>query len=164
MIRRQPSASGSGDLLAAPFPKGRQTMEAASPEAGTQTAGGRGIVWKLGALLLVALVIRLAYFTGLALGDDVFYSTQALAWAESGSWPPEPHHWHTRLGIVAPAALAVRLLGPCPAAFILWPLVASVAAVLVCFLVARDLIGRRAAWLAAAFQAVFPLEVIYSTH
>jgi hypothetical protein len=121
-------------------------------------------VWKLAVLLTLALGLRLCYFTGLALGDDVFYSTQALAWAGSGSWPPEPCHWHTRLGIVAPTALSVKLFGTSPIAFVLWPLAASVAGVLVCFAVADDLLGRRTAWLAALFQAAFPLEVIYSTH
>jgi 4-amino-4-deoxy-L-arabinose transferase-like glycosyltransferase len=115
-------------------------------------------------LLLAALLVRLLYFTGLALGDDVFYSTQAQAWAQSGNWPPQPLHWHTRLGMVAPVALCIKLFGPCPIAFVLWPLLASVTGVLVCFAVATDLVGRRTAWVAAVFQAAFPLELIYSTH
>ncbi len=124
----------------------------------------RWTVWGLALLLGAALILRLAHFTGLALGDDVFYSTQALAWSQSGSWPPQPLHWHTRLGMVALTALCVKLFGPCPIAFVLWPLLVSVIGVLVCFAVADDLVGRRTAWLAAAFQAVFPLEMIYATH
>jgi Dolichyl-phosphate-mannose-protein mannosyltransferase len=126
--------------------------------------GHSRIVWKLAALLAAALCLRLFFFTGLALGDDVFYATQALGLSQSGKWPPEPLHWHTRLGIVAPTALCIKLFGISPLSFVLWPLIASTTSVLVSFFVARDLIDVRTAWLAAVFQAVFPLELIYSTH
>jgi hypothetical protein len=118
----------------------------------------------LAGLLGLALLVRLLCFTGMALGDDVFYATQAVALAESGSWPPEPHHWQTRLGMVLPTALAIKLLGPRPIAFVLWPLLLSTASVLVCFRLARYLAGERVAWLAALLQAAYPLEVIYATH
>jgi hypothetical protein len=121
------------------------------------------LVARLGLLLALALGLRLLYFTGLALGDDVFYATQSLA-CSRGEWPPQPYHWNTRLGIVGPTALSVLCLGPRPAAFVLWPLALSTLNVLVCFFLAWDLTDRRTAWLAALFQAAFPLEVIYATH
>jgi hypothetical protein len=138
------------------------TASAVTP--GERVLGNRWFLCGMAGLLAVAVGLRLLYFTGLALGDDVFYSTQALAWSQSGTWPPEPLHWHTRLGIVAPTALVLKILGTSPISFVLWPLIASTGSVLVCFAAARDLTDRRTAWLAALFQTVFPLELIYSTH
>src|SRR6266852_3036360 len=89
------------------------------PYPGREAGTGPACACKLAGLLGLALVVRLLFFTGMALGDDVFYATQAVALAESGSWPPEPYHWQTRLGMVLPTALAVKLLGPQPLAFVL---------------------------------------------
>jgi len=122
------------------------------------------------ALLLLTIVIslgflvRMLYFTGMSLGDDVFYTTQALSFAQTGRWSPEPYHWHTRLGVILPATLSIKALGARPVAFVLWPLLASTASILVCYLLAHDLVGSGVALIAAIFQAAFPLEVIYSTH
>ena len=115
-------------------------------------------------VILISLVLRLLYFTGMALGDDVFYMTQALSLAETGRWPPEPYHWNTRLGVILPTVLSIKTLGVQPLAFVLWPLLASTSSVLVCYLVANELVGPSVARVAAIFQAAFPLEVIYSTH
>jgi hypothetical protein len=123
-----------------------------------------GDFWKLALLLGLTAAVRLIFFTGMALGDDVFYVTQSLACAQLASWPPEPLHWHTRLGVILPTVLSLKTFGTQPLAFVAWPLFISTLGVLVCFRVADDLAGRRAAWLAAMFQAVFPLEVIYATH
>ena len=115
-------------------------------------------------LVPLALTLRILFFTGLSLGDDVFYALQSIGHAIGGQWPPEPFHWQTRLGMTLPTALAIGLFGLNPIAFVLWPLIASVAGVVVCYRVARDFATERVAILAATFQACFPLELIYSTH
>jgi hypothetical protein len=100
----------------------------------------------------------------MALGDDVFYITQSLSLAEEGRWPPAPYHWNTRLGVILPTVVSMKMLGTRPLAVVLWPLLASTSSVLVCYLVVREIVGPRIARLAMIFQAAFPLEVIYSTH
>jgi hypothetical protein len=121
--------------------------------------------WKMGLLLICALGVRLLFFTGLAVGDDIIYGTQSIALTEPGHWPPESLHWTTRLGVILPTVASLKLLGLQPLAFVMLPLAASTLSVLVCFLAAKDLTGDgRIAWLAALFQTVFPLEVIYGTH
>jgi 4-amino-4-deoxy-L-arabinose transferase-like glycosyltransferase len=115
-------------------------------------------------VILFALGLRLLYFTGMSLGDDVFHATQALSMAEAGRWPPGPYHWNTRLGVIIPTVASIKAFGPRPLAIVLWPLLASTTSTLACYLVARDLVGPGAARLAAIFQAAFPLEVIYGTH
>ena len=117
-------------------------------------------------IVLVSLIVRLLYFTGMALGDDVFYTTRpshSHRRVPSGT-PRKPYHWNTRLGVILPTALSIKTLGVHHIAFVLWPLLASTSSVLVCYFVASELVGPKVARLAAIFQAVFPLEVIYSTH
>lgn len=119
---------------------------------------------RLGLLLLAAAVVRLSFFTGLTLGDDVFYISAAAALAEGQGWPPLPLHWHTRLGMTLPTAASLITLGWHPFVFVLVPFIASMAGVWLCFHIVERVAGERAAWLAAIFQVVFPLEVLYSTH
>src|SRR5207237_584937 len=107
----------------------------------------------IGGLMLLALASRLAFFTGLSLGDDVFYALQATSHAFNHMWPPEPYHWQTRLGVTGPTALALLAFGKHPLTFVLWPLLASTLTVLVCYVIARQFVGERVALLAAAFQA-----------
>src|SRR5262245_53235961 len=119
--------------------------------------------WKtalgLSLVLALAVAVRLWYFTGLALGDDTLYAAQVIANARGGFWPPAPYHWHTRLGVTVPAALAVRLFGLHPLAFVLWPLAASLGGIVLAYRVGGDCGGPRAAWLAAVLAAAFPLDI-----
>lgn len=115
-------------------------------------------------LLGLALGLRLYYFTGLALGDDIMYTSQVLAHAYANGWPPEPYHWHTRLGLTMPTVLTVKLLGPIPIAFVLLPLLASLIKVVVSFGIAFRYTDLRGACLVGLLMAVFPSEVIYATH
>jgi hypothetical protein len=128
------------------------------------TRPGRLSGWELGLLLGFALAVRLLLFTGLSYGDDVIYVSQVISHAESASWPPEPTHWSTRLGLTLPTTLSVWLLGLRPIGFIFWPLLASLIKVIVAWRIAGFFLDRRAALLAAYLLAAFPVEVIFATH
>src|SRR5437764_12738064 len=112
------------------------------------SSAAAAVGWKLALCLVCAAAIRLCYFTGLAIGDDVIYASEALATANTGEWYPAQNHWQTRAGVVLPVALCVRCLGPEPIAFVLWPLLASTASGLVCYLLSRHFAGLRLAWMA----------------
>lgn len=118
----------------------------------------------VGLLLTFSLSVRLLWFAGMVMGDDTAYVGQVLAHARTGSWPPAATHWHTRVGVTLPATLAVLALWPSPLAFMIWPLSASLIKVLICLRMAREFTAPRAAYLAAALLASFPLEIIYATH
>jgi hypothetical protein len=115
-------------------------------------------------LLIVAATIRLLLFTGLALGDDVFYTSAAAALSDGQGWPPPPHHWQTRLGITLPTAAALAAFGWHPFVFVWLPFFASLCGVWLCYRIVESVAGTRAAWIAAILQSIFPLEVIFSTH
>jgi 4-amino-4-deoxy-L-arabinose transferase-like glycosyltransferase len=114
-------------------------------------------------LLILGLGIRLVFFVGLSLGDDVFYLLQAISHARLLSWPPAPYHWQTRLGITIPTAIALKLFGEHALTAVLWPLVASLAMIPLSFVIARDFLSRRGALSVAVFQCCFPLDLIYAT-
>src|SRR5687767_8019254 len=105
-------------------------------------ASGR---WLLPAIVVGGLVLRLLLFTGLSLGDDVFYQLQAIAHALGGTWPPEPYHWETRLGITLPTAALIWLAGLHPFVLIIVPLAASTAGIYVTYRIAHDFVDRHVA-------------------
>lgn len=120
--------------------------------------------WRVLLIAGLGLVARLAFFTGMALGDDVFYTGQAYLLAFEGGWPPAPYHWHTRAGLLLPTAACLKLFGPAPWVYVLWPLLASTATVGLTAWAARPVAGDRGAVLAALLAAFTPLELIYATH
>ena len=115
-------------------------------------------------LLTAAAAVRLWFFTGLALGDDVFYVSAAAALAEGQGWPPLPLHWHTRIGITGATAAGLTMAGWSPLVFVWLPFAASLTGVWLCHHIVERVAGERAAWVAAILYAAFPLEIIYSTH
>jgi hypothetical protein len=118
----------------------------------------------LALIVATGFVLRLVFFSGFALGDDVFYQLQAIAHGLAGAWPPEPYHWETRLAITLPTAALVRVAGLASWVFVIVPLTASTAGIFVAFRIAREFVEERTALLVALFQACYPLELIFSTH
>lgn len=118
----------------------------------------------LAAVVAIGFLLRVVLFTGLSLGDDVFYQLQAIAHGRGGAWPPLPFHWETRLGITLPTAALLKLFGLHPWVFVAVPLAASTAGIWVAYRIAREFVDERVALFAALCQACYPLELIFSTH
>jgi dolichyl-phosphate-mannose-protein mannosyltransferase len=113
----------------------------------------------LALLLALALGLRLACFTGLVGSDDLHYRSSARAILEGK--PPVGEFSHSVApGMAGPMALAYAMLGPGEAGTAAYPLVASIAHVLLAFALASFLFGEREGWLAAILMAVYPLEVV----
>jgi len=67
--------------------------------------------WLFGfGLFLLALLLRLACFTGLIASDDLDYSAYAQLIAE-GRYAPKYHHVAIRYGLILPAGLLYGLIG-----------------------------------------------------
>ena len=120
--------------------------------------------WLLPATIAIGFLLRIVFYTGLSVGDDVFYQLQAIAHALDGIWPPEPYHWQTRLAMTLPTAALIRVAGVDHWPMVALPLVTSTAGIYVTYRIALEVVDQRAALLAAAFQACYPLELIYATH
>ncbi|MBI3848573.1 MAG: glycosyltransferase family 39 protein [Planctomycetes bacterium] len=117
---------------------------------------------RLAFVLLAALGLRLVLFTGLVGSDDLHY--RASARDVLAGKPPVGEFSHSVApAMAAPMALAYAALGPGEAGTAAWPLVASLAHVLLAFLLGRFLFGEREGLVAAMLMAVYPLEVVLGT-
>jgi hypothetical protein len=127
----------------------------------------------LAAAVLVGLVLRLWFFTGLVGSDDC---THAYAAHNFVDLPTERHvpmsrHFHgsintRRLGVNAPLYLADRLFGMNEVSYALVPLFFGLAGILIAFAATRRLggaLGTEAGLLAAWLWAVLPVDIYHST-
>jgi 4-amino-4-deoxy-L-arabinose transferase-like glycosyltransferase len=111
----------------------------------------------LGAILLLAAAVRLRYFVGVQLSDDMVYTRAAAQWTREG---PSEWNWYTvRVGLILPAALATAALGVGDAAAVAYPFLCSLGLVALAFLLGRTLRGPFEGALAAVFVALLPQDV-----
>ncbi|MBI3968383.1 MAG: glycosyltransferase family 39 protein [Chloroflexi bacterium] len=127
-------------------------------------APDRAWLW-LGAIVLLALALRLSLFFPLARHDSYDYGISA---AKLFRGEPvfdanaNPIH-DTRLSMLLPISLLFRLFGVSETVMAFWPLACSVGAVVVVYLIGRELGGVRAGLLAALVLALHSLEIAYAT-
>jgi len=113
-------------------------------------------------ILLFALIIRLSFFSGITGGDDLAY-LEEIHKTYTGNFEPASSHWGLRLGFILPSLLCVYLFGFNEAALALFPLVCSVAHILLIYAAARLLVNEKTALLSAFLMAFFPLDVFFAT-
>jgi 4-amino-4-deoxy-L-arabinose transferase-like glycosyltransferase len=119
--------------------------------------------WAFGVgLFFLALLLRLACFTGLVASDDVHYSGYAQLIADA-RYTPEYHHRAIRYGLLFPLALLYRVFGVSEWTTIAVPLIASSVSVVLLALIGKKLFGVRGALIAALLLATFPLQLRYAT-
>ena len=75
-------------------------------------------------LLLAAAGLRVLFFSGGSLYDDVNYLDRAIRLAQGHGGPPLSH-FEARLGLVGPAALVIRVFGLSPVTAVAVPFLAS---------------------------------------
>jgi hypothetical protein len=118
--------------------------------------------WIAAGLFVVALLLRLACFTGLIASDDLTYAHHAQL-ISRGEFTPHATHWATRYGVLLPVALLYKLAGVSEWSTIALALVASAASVPLLWLIASRLCGPTAALVAALLLATAPMELRYAT-
>lgn len=132
-------------------------------ETAPMHAANRLPFWAFGiGLFVLALLLRLACFTGLIASDDGHYSGYAQLLAD-GRYTPEYHHHAIRYGMLLPVALVYRAFGVVEWTTIAVPLLASSIAVTLLALIGTTLFGVRAALIAALLFATFPIQLRYAT-
>ncbi|HRL76431.1 MAG TPA: glycosyltransferase family 39 protein [Candidatus Accumulibacter phosphatis] len=132
-------------------------FQPATNEAGAHS----GPVWSLAALLLAALALRLAFFTGCFGSDEVTYTEQALKIAQ-GHWARSDYIGAVRLGISLPVGFLVWLFGRSEFVANLWSLLCSLGEIALVYLIARRFWGERVAVLAGLVLAFTPLHAHYA--
>jgi 4-amino-4-deoxy-L-arabinose transferase-like glycosyltransferase len=113
-------------------------------------------------LFLLALLLRLACFTGIIGSDDLGYSGYAQLVAE-GRYVPEGIHLAIRYGLILPVGLIYALAGVSEWSTIAVPLFASSLSAVLLALIGARLFGPRVGLIAGLLYATFPVELRYAT-
>ena len=114
--------------------------------------------------LAVALLLRLWFFNGVSLHDDVNYWMQSIATGLHGAWPPLATHWHTRIGFVLPCAVLLKIFGLHVWVPYVFTVAGGLAEVALTFYLARQFVPVATARLAAWLCAFYPLDILYSSY
>lgn len=118
----------------------------------------------LACLLLFCLFLRLSFFVGIGLNDDIGYIHHARSVAEGiNILANGGSQLAFRIGMVLPLALLYKIFGYSEAAFSSYPLMCSLFTCTFVYFVACILWGQRAAIIAALLWVVYPLQIVFDT-
>jgi hypothetical protein len=112
-------------------------------------------------ILCLAAALRVLWFTGLVVGDDVVYSKIALARAEGIADFSNVHE--CRLGFLLPLTLSYACFGPGEVPLLAYNFLCSLGLVAVAFLLGRRLFGAFAGAAAGGVAAFHPNLVTFAT-
>jgi 4-amino-4-deoxy-L-arabinose transferase-like glycosyltransferase len=112
-------------------------------------------------ILLLALGLRIAHYTGPIGSDDQDYYLAAYD-IYQGHYQPSDNYWKNRFGMVLPIAASYELFGTNEYAADAWPMLASVGAIFICFLLGKKLLDVQTGLLGALLLAFYPLDIHYS--
>ena len=132
--------------------------------AARQRAEKRDILLFLLPCIGVGLLVRLYFFNGVSLADDVNYWTQSIATGLHNEWPPLKFHWHTRIGLVLPSAILLKMFGLKVWAPYIFTLLGGLLEIMATYFVARHFVSETAARVAAWLGVFFPLNILYSSY
>ncbi len=117
---------------------------------------------KLALVFLAGIAVRLLFFSGYVQTDDAHYALSAWRWAEEGRLA-HADQFGTRLGLLAPTALAFRWFGVSAWTAAGFAFLCSIAAVPLVGRLAAGLWGERTGVLAALLYAFLPLDVLFAS-
>ncbi len=115
----------------------------------------------LALLLIAAAGVRLVWFTGLVIGDDVVYSKIAVDRLHGTVHFLNVHQ--LRPGFLLPILAFTAVLGPGEVSLVLYNLLSSLGLVAAVFFLARRFFGEGAGLAAAALAAADPILVRFAT-
>jgi 4-amino-4-deoxy-L-arabinose transferase-like glycosyltransferase len=129
-------------------------------DARVQTAVVLAVIVAMGATVRIWALGGLSFALG---SDDSRYVAVAQNLA-AGNLPDGDAEWFgARAVFLWPVALIFRLAGADDYRAVAWPLACSLLSIVAAFLIGRELMGRRAALVAAGLVALAPVEVIWAT-
>ena len=115
-------------------------------------------------IVLFGLSLRLIFFSGMGISDSLAYSKAANDLnLGKGIDPNSTLTLSTRLGLVYATAFSYSIFGINEFSAVLFPLLASIAGIILIFYFGKLLFNEKIGLLAAFLLSFFPLEVVYST-
>ena len=113
-------------------------------------------------ITMLGVLLRLYFFTGISSADDLSVAGAAFKLLDEGAYLPTGHY-DARIGMSYPLAGIFALFGVGDLQMAVIPLLSSILAAPLTFLMAQRFAGDRAALFAVFAVASFPLDVFYST-
>jgi 4-amino-4-deoxy-L-arabinose transferase-like glycosyltransferase len=134
-------------------------VHAGAPGSGAGALASHGFEWRGGAAVMaLALVLRLVFYTGYSGSDEVTY-TQAAFKLLDGDWSVSKYVGANRYGVNLPVAGFAWLFGRNEVAAALFSMLCSLGEVALVFHFGRQMLGPRAGLLAALTLVVLPIHV-----
>ena len=112
-------------------------------------------------IVLLGLILRLIFFSGVGTSDDLAYSKYAIE-INKGISPDSALTLSTRLGIVYATALSYRLFGINDFSSVLFPLMTSIGSIILIYYFGKLLFNEKTGLMASFLMAFFPLDLVYS--
>jgi len=125
---------------------------------GMKTAGYKYLI----AILVLALSLRIIFFTGADHSDSLLYYTYANE-AAKGTFELTQNHFSSRIGLIYPQALVYRLFGVSEFTSNVLSLIISLAGIILIFYLGRMLFNEKTGLIAALLLSFYPLDVIFAT-
>ena len=113
-------------------------------------------------IIVLAIALRLFFFTGYNAGDDRGYIAKAFAYTQQDYAPPLDH-WSARSGIVIPTAISFAVFGVNQFSTVFTPFVLSLSSICLIFFFASYLFDTRTGLLSAFFLSIFPMDVLFAS-
>ncbi len=112
-------------------------------------------------IVLFALALRLYFFVGYNLSNDMSYVNYAVHIFDKGFLPADSNG--VRIAFLYPVGLSLKVFGVSDLSAILYPLLTSILSIVLIFYFGKILISQKAGLLAAFFLSIYPLDIIYAT-
>ena len=123
---------------------------------------GRKTFLSLVAILLFAIAVRIIFFYGVGVSDDLAY-TKFASEVEKNGYHLEATHHTTRLGIIYPVSWLYRLFGVNEFSSTLFVSLASIAGIVLIFYFGKLFFSERTGLIAAFLLSIFPSDVMLGT-
>ena len=115
-------------------------------------------------IVLFGIFLRLIFFSGMGISDDLAYSKAAHDIMQgNGIDPNSTLTLSTRLGLIYPTIFFYKLFGVNDFSSILFPLLTSIASIILIFYFGKLLFNEKIGFIAAFLLSFFPLDVVYAT-
>ena len=110
-------------------------------------------------IVLLGLILRLVFLSGIGASDDLEYSR----YANNLELISDTDYFGVRAGIIYVTALSYNLFGVNDFTSILFVLLTSIGSIILAFYFGKLLFNRKVGLIAAFLLSFFPLNVVYST-
>lgn len=115
-------------------------------------------------IILLGLAMRLIFFVGPNMNDDIEYVSSAYQVSQGNFWPLYSKSIDSiRSMMILPISFFLFLFGSSELTASLWPLLTSILTIILTFLIGKLLFNIKIGLIASFFQAIFPLDIVWST-